>query len=236
MPIKTITAPGDSKGGNLLKSNTNYNTAHDATAGGTVQTDNKFTIHGKAGSNYLIRRGVLLYDFSTAQIPRGAKVMGAQLILNDVTENAAQTGGDKIRIGWLYNPNTFGDIHSNDYDKARYSAASYTSAQQIDNGASGEIIRLDNKVLLNRLQHAINNKTYLHLVIRNELDYQDTTSTGNNRTFFDNLDDNNPMQLRIFYRAINSRRNMGCGTGRASKSGFGGASMYSGTNSGFGNG
>ena len=227
MPIKTITAPGDSKGANLLKSNTNYNTAHDATAAASAGTDHKFTLNAKAGSNYLIRRGILLYDFSTAQIPRGAKIIRAQLIVNDVTENASQTGGDKVRVAWVFNPNTFGDIHVNDYNKARYSAASYTNAQQLDNGADGEIIRLDNKILLNRLQHAINNKTYLHLVVRNELDYQDTTATGNNRAWFDNLDDDNPAQLRIFYRTFSSQHGMGKGA-------FGGTDVKSPSGVGFG--
>ena len=92
------------------------------------------------------------------------------------------------------------------------------------------------KWLPQELQNAINNKTYLHLVVRNELDYEDTTATGNNRTWFDNLDDDNPAQLRIFYRAINNRRNVGSGISRITKSGFGGASMYAGTNSGFSNG
>ena len=234
MPIKTITAPGDSKGANLLKSNSNYNTAHDATAAASVNTDHKFTLHAKAGSNYLIRRGILLYDFRGNVLPANIKVLRAQLIVNDVIENGAQTGGDKMRIGWISNPNTFGDIHSNDYNYLRYSSGSYSSAQQVNNGADGEVIRLDNRFLLNKLQNAINNKTYLHLVVRNELDYQDTTATGNNRTWFDNLDDDNPAQLRIFYQVIPNRRFVGTGGGRrASKSGFSAGHVSAGTSAGF---
>ena len=86
MPIKTLTAPGDTKGANLLKNNSNYNTAHDATAAATVNTDHKFTLHAKSGANYFLRRGVLLYDFRGAVLPAGIKVLRAQLIVNDVIE------------------------------------------------------------------------------------------------------------------------------------------------------
>jgi len=235
MPIKTLTAPGDTAGVNLLKSNSNYNTAHDATAGTNAgNTDNKFTLHAKAGSNYFVRRGILIYDFRGSPLPPGVKVIRAQLIVNDVSELAPQTGGDKVRVAWVFNPNTFGSFHANDYNKARYAAASYTSAQQLDNGADGEIINLNNRMLLNRLQRAINQKTFLHLVIRNELDYQDTTPTGNNRAWFDrpNADDN-PMQLRIFYRVKNRRKHHASGPGGVATSGFSGTSIFGGTNSGF---
>ena len=42
MPIKILTAPGDTAGKNILKSGTNYNTVHDASAGTNAgNTDNK---------------------------------------------------------------------------------------------------------------------------------------------------------------------------------------------------
>tara|TARA_R110002110_G_C13263286_1_gene701040 strand:- start:110 stop:805 length:696 start_codon:yes stop_codon:yes gene_type:complete len=229
MPKKTITAPGTTKGVNILKSNTNYNTAHDATAGTNAGNgDTKFTIHGKAGSNYLIRRGILLYDFRPTIFPGTISIVKAQLILNDITENAAQTGGDKIRVAWMSNPNTFGATHANDYNKTRYDAATYTSAQQLANGADGEIINLDNRKLLKQIQKAFNQKTFLHLVVRNELDYQDTTSTGNNRTFFDRPNaDNNPLQMRIFFRTFSSYASMG-------KAGFGGTDISPPNGVGFG--
>ncbi len=227
MPIKTITAPGDSKGVNLLKSNSNYNTAHDATAAASVNTDNKFTLHAKAGSNYFIRRGVLLYDFRSTIFPGKIRILRAQLIVNNVSELAPQTGGDKVRVAWLFNPNTFGDTHANDYNKARYQATTYTSAQQVNNGEDGEIINLDNRKLLNQIQKALNQKTYVHLVVRNELDYQDTTATGNNRAWFDNLDDGSPAQLRIFYRTFSSYSRIG-------KSGFSGTDINPPNGVGFG--
>jgi hypothetical protein len=63
MPFKTLTAPGDTTGKNILKSGTNYNTVHDATAGTNAgNADNKFTLNAKSGSNYFIRRGILIYD------------------------------------------------------------------------------------------------------------------------------------------------------------------------------
>jgi hypothetical protein len=130
---------------------------------------------------------------------------------------------------------TFGDFHANDYNKARYDTTTYTTAQQLNNGADGEIIKLNNRKLLNQLQKAINGKTFLHLVLRNELDFQDTAATGNNRAWFDrpNADDN-PMQLRVFYRIINNRKNAGGrGAGGVASAGIGGASLFAGTNSGF---
>tara|TARA_Y100001963_G_C6636934_1_gene379017 strand:+ start:98 stop:814 length:717 start_codon:yes stop_codon:yes gene_type:complete len=238
MPNKTLTAPGDTVAKNILKSGNNYNTVHDATAGTNAgNADNKFTLNAKSGSNYFIRRGIIVYDFRQSPLPQGVKVIRAQLILNDVIESAAQTGGDKIRVAWLSNPNTFGGMHKNDYSKARYADNSYTSAQQLNNGADGAIINLDNRLLLNRLQIAINQKTLLHLVVRNELDYQDTQATGMNRVFFDRpTGDDNPMQIRIFYRINNIRRNPGGrGAGGVASSGFGGVDMFCGTNSGFGN-
>ena len=237
MPVKTLTAPGDTAGVNLLKNGSDYDVVHDATAGTNAgNTDNKFTLHAKAGANYFVRRGILLYDFRDAPIKSGIKVIRAQLIANDVSELAPQAGGDKVRVAWIFDPNTFGSFHANDYSKTRYATLSYSSAQQLDNAADGEIINLDNRMLLNRLQRALNQKTYLHLVVRNELDYQDTTPTGNNRVWFDrpNADDA-PLQLRVFYRIMDATRNTGGpGTGRTSKSGFGGIQMFCGTNSGFG--
>ena len=229
MPLKTITAPGSTKGVNILKSNSNYNTAHDATAGtNSGNADTKFTIHGKAGSNYLIRRGILLYDFRPTIFPGRISIVKVQLVLNDVTENAVQSGGDKIRIAWMDDPNTFGATHANDYDRTRYDATTYTSAQQLANGEDGKIIRLDNRKLLDQIQKAFNEKTWLHLVIRNELDYQDTAGTGNNRTFFDRPNaDNNPLQMRIFYRTFSSYSSMG-------KSGFGGTDISPPNGVGFG--
>jgi hypothetical protein len=239
MPIRTITAPGSTVGVNILKSGTNYTTVRNATAGTNAgNEDNKFTLNAKAGSNFFIRRGILLYDFSTAHLPRGAKVVKAQLILNDVIESAGQTHGDKIRVGWIHNPNTFGAIHANDFNRARYSGQ-YTTAHQLTNGADGEIIELNHRILLRQLQKAINNKTWLHLVIRNENDHAGTTPAAANsgKVWFDRPNaDNNPLQLRIFYRTIGNVRHQGAGTGRTSRSGFGGSNVFSGTNSGFDNG
>ena len=236
MPNKTLTAPGDTVAKNILKNGNNYNTVHDAVAGTNAgNADNKFTLNAKSGSNYFIRRGIIVYDFSQSPLPQGVKVLRAQLILNDVIEGAAQTGGDKIRVAWLFNPKTFGGMHANDYSKARYAASSYTSAQQLNNGADGAIINLDNRLLLNRLQTAINQKTFLHLVVRNELDYQDTQATGNNRVWFDRpTGDNNPMQIRIFYRINNARRNNRSSRRAMSRSGFGSESISAGASGGFG--
>ena len=240
MPIQTLTAPGSTVGVNILKSGTNYTTVRNATAGTNAgNEDNKFTLNAKGGSNYFLRRGVLLYDFTGVPITQGIRVVKAQLILNDVVETAGQTNGDKIRVGWIFNPNTFGAVHANDFDRSRYSGNHWTSDQQVDNGADGEIINLDSGDLLKEMQAAINGKTWLHLVVRNTNDVANTTpnSSTAGKVWFDrpNADDN-PLQLRVFYRLINNRRNMGVGISRASQSGFGGDSMFCGTNSGFSNG
>ena len=237
MPLKTLTAPGDTVGVNLLKNGTNYTTVRNATAGTNAgNADNKFTLNAKAGSNYFIRRGVLLYDFTGVPITQGIKVIKAQLVLNDVVESAGQTHGDKIRVGWIDDPNTFGAVHANDYNRTRHSTSIRTTAQQVDNGADGEIIELDNDDLLKKLQDAINSKTWLHLFIRNQLDIANTTpnSSTAGKVWFDrpNADDN-PLQLKIWYRIINSQRNPGSGPGGACSSGFGGDSVFGGTTSGF---
>jgi len=238
MPNKTLTAPGDTVGKNLLKSGGTYSTVRNSTnATNNGNADNKFTLNAKSGSTFFVRRGILLYDFRQSPVPSGIKITRAQLIINDVIESATQTGGDKVRVAHVFNPKTFGAIKAQDYQFSRFDTSTYTSAQQLNNGADGEIIHLDNRRLLNELQRAINQKTFLHLVIRNELDYQGTTPTGVNRAWFDrpNADDN-PLQLRFFYRINNLTRNPGGrGAGGVASSGFGGVDMFCGTNSGFGN-
>ena len=87
MPVKTLTAPGSTVGVNILKSGTNYTTVRNATAGTNAgNADNKFTMNGKSGSTYFIRRGILLYDFSGTPITQGIRVIKAQLVLNDVND------------------------------------------------------------------------------------------------------------------------------------------------------
>ena len=238
MPKITIITPGSATVGvNILKSGTNYTTVRDATAGTNAgNEDNKFTLNAKAGSNFFIRRGILLYDFTGAELPRNIKITRADLIMSDVNESAAQTNGNKITIGWIFDPNTFGSIHENDYNRARYKAAHYTSGQELANGADGEVVNLDNKLLLAQLEQAINNKTFLHLVARNLMDFANTTATGNNRVWFDRPNaDHAPLRLRIYYSQQSERTHFGgSGTGRASTSGFGADSnLFSGTSSGF---
>ena len=97
MPVKRITAPNDTAGKNLLKNGNNYNTVHDATAATNAgNADTKFTLHAKSGSNFFIRRGILLYDFrespaTRGDLPRQIKIFRAQLIVNDVSELAYLT-------------------------------------------------------------------------------------------------------------------------------------------------
>ena len=237
MPKKTLISPEGSLTKNALKNGSNYNTVHDATAAASINDDNKLTLHAKAGANYFVRRGIIVYDFTGVPMEQNIRVIRARLILNDTNVLSPQTDGNKVRVGWIFNPNGAGTIHVNDYDKARYAAASYTTAQAVANGVDGAPVVLNNRMLLTQLEKAINNKQHLHLVIRNQLDYADTTATGNNRVWFDGMGDsfNDDMKLEIWYRRLSAKRNSGGGVHRTSRSGFTGVSTFSGTNSGFGN-
>jgi len=249
MPRKTITAPGDTKAEQIT------NTGGTGIAWATVRNaatpsasplgSNKLTQtrHISASNRYLIQRGLVLYDFRGSPIEQGIKIHKAELILNDLVVGAGSTNGDKITVGHVFSPTTFGSIHANDYSRARYSTGASTldtrtSAQQMTNGASGALLTLDNRNLLKQIEKAINGKTYLHLVIRNALDSGNATpgSGETNRVWFDRPNtDNNPMQLRVYYHIINNRKNIGGGgIGRTSTSGFGGTNLFCGTSSGFG--
>ena len=250
MPNKTITAPGDTKAENISKTGgggDSYASVRNATTTSSSLLANfrqTQVRHVSASNRYTITRGLVLYDFTGSPIEQGIRVQRAELILNDLAVQVGTTNGDKITVGHVFNPNTFGSLHANDYSRARYSTGATTqdtrtSAQQMTNGADGAIVRLNNRNLLNEIQKAINGKTYLHLVIRNALDSGNATPGSNetNRVWFDrpNTDDN-PMQLRVYYRVLGNRRNIGGGgIGRASTSGFGGTDLFCGTSSGFGN-
>ena len=250
MPNKTITAPGDTKAeniGNAGGTGASYASVRNATTPSASLIGNfrqSQVRHVSSSNKYFITRGLVLYDFTGSPIEQGIRVQRAELILNDVTVQVETTNGDKITVGHVFNPNTFGSLHANDYSRARYSTGATTqdtrtSAQQMTNGADGAIVTLDNRNLLKQIEKAINGKTYLHLVIRNALDSGNATPGSNetNRVWFDrpNADDN-PMQLRVYYRIINNQRNIGGGgIGRASTSGFGGTNLFCGTSSGFGN-
>mgnify|MGYP003116346851 CR=1 FL=1 len=240
MPVKRLTAPGSTSGVNILKSGTDYDAVHDASAGTNAgNADTKFTLHAKSGSNYLIRRGILIYDFRGSEVPTFIKVRRAQIVVSDTTIAAPQTDGNQVRVAWLHNPNTFGSSHANDFDKDRMTDSTKSSAQSVGSppgGDDGVIIELDNRELLDQLEYAINSKTYLHLMIRNQLDYADTTATGVNRVWFDrpNADDK-PLELVVYFRRRNNDQNIGRGLGSVCSSGFGQDSVFSGTNSGFGN-
>ena len=253
MPQQIIKSPGDTEQRGITSAaSTDWNTVHgrDGTSSvtlGAANQGNRHTQARKGGSNYIIGRGVLAYDFRTANAPRGVKVVRAQLVVGGTAVNAANTNGDKIRIGVITNPTNAGEvtIAATDYDLARYDSNSYTSAQAIANGQNqrGPVVQLNNTKLLNYLSNAINRKGVLHLSIRNELDFLDDPSdvTGVNRVWFSppsaqggSFANKALAELRIFYRIVNNKRNPGGrGAGGVASSGFGGASMFSGTNSGF---
>ena len=241
MPVKVIINPGDTVSRGLQKVGAGYDAVHDAVSA-TGLIGRKHAWHSKPGSNYQIIRGAVLYDFRSISIPVGVRVIKAQLLLSDTFAGAAQTNGDKIQVGWIFNPASFGSVSTTDFNKSRFSPVHNTSAQTVTNSADNVVIEIDNRLLLQKIQDQINAKTYLHLIIRNNLDVLDTEPTGLNRISFDMpsgigsstaSDFNDPLKLRLFYRIINNRRNPGAGPGGTSPSGFGGDSTFGGTTSGF---
>jgi len=254
MPKKIIAAPGSTRQKPLnTAAGTDWDERHalDGSSGVSVgggATGNRITQARKSGSNYLITRGALVYDYRTAGLPQGIKIVKAHLFIGATNSSAADTGGDKLRIGVISNPTNAGvvTIAATDYDLARYDSNSYTSAQTVTDGINvrAGILELDNRVLLMHLERAINERDVLYLGIRNETDFQDDASgvTGTNRAWFapphaqgGSFRAAEHVQLHIFYRVINNQRNIGGGgIGRASTSGFGGTNLFCGTSSGFG--
>ena len=253
MPKKIIAAPGDTRQKPLdAAAGTDWDERHalDGSSGVSVGggiSGNRINQARKSGSNYHITRGALVYDYRTADLPRGIRVVRAHLFIGGTTSGAADTGGDKIRIGVISNPTNAGvvTIAATDYDLARYSSNSYTSAQTVTNsiGVRAGTLQLDNKELLMHLERAINERDVLYLGIRNELDFQDDASgvTGINRAWFapphaqgGSFHGSTHVQLHVFYRIINNQRNIGGGgIGRASQTGFGGTNIFAGTSCGF---
>ena len=255
MPQQIIKSPGDTEQRSITAAaNSDWNTVHgrDGTSNVTLlaaTSGNRITQARLGGGNYIIARGVLAYDFRTANTPKGVKVVRAQLVVGGTQVSAANTNGNKIRIGVITNPTNPGEvtIAATDYDLARYDSNSYTSAQAVANGQNqrGPVVQLNNTKLLNYLSNAINRKEVLHLSIRNELDFLDDPSdvTGVNRVWFSppsaqggSFANKELAELRIFYRIVNNKRNPGGrGAGGVASSGFGGTSIFAGTNSGFSN-
>ena len=251
MPLEIIESPGDTELRAILKSQSgaSWDTIHDAILGTlqAAQSSGRPCQVTKSGSNYIFVRGILAYDLRDAGLPQSIKVVRAQLVIGGTTAQAADTNGDKIRVGVVSNPRFSNSvrIRGGDYSVARYDANSYTSAQAVPNGSDNVIINLDNRRLLRQLQASINQRKILHLSIRNELDFLDdpNNASGSNRIAFSppsaqgsSVDASTFAKLRVFYRIIGKRRNPGGrGAGEVSSSGFGGTSMFCGTNSGFSN-
>jgi len=251
VPLKIIESPGDTEQRGISKSQSgaSWDTLHDAILGtvNAASIASRLCQARKVGSNYFFVRGILAYDLRDAGLPLGIKVVRAQLVIGGTQVTGADTNGDKIRVGVVSNPRFSSrvSIRGQDYSVARYDANSYTSAQAVPNGSDNVIINLDNKRLLNKLQFSINQKKILHLSVRNELDFLDDPDnvSGLNRVAFSppsaqgsSAHPSTFAKLRVFYRIIGQRRNPGGrGAGGVASSGFGGTSMFCGTNSGFSN-
>jgi len=234
MPVREFTPTGVSEGKTTTKNNNNVATARGHTQGSTPTDNTNFAIARKQGSKYHFFRGLFIFDFSNipASDLKGIKVIRAGLVLSDLSVSAADSGGDKMVVSHIHNPNSYGSWGSYDYNNTRYSK--HTSAQTLTNGDDNFLFELDNRALLKQLQDTINNRTRLHLVTRNNIDYAGGTPTGTNSIVFDDVDDNAPLKLRIFYRTIPARRYTSGGGRRASRSGFGGDTISAGTSGGFG--
>ena len=254
MPLEIIESPGDTEQRGLAAAaNSDWDAAHalDGSSGVSLLAAStggqRVTQARKSGANYVIARGVLAYDYRTANLPQGIRVVRAQLVIGGTAVSAADTNGDKFRIGVITNPTNAGEVSiaATDYDLARYDSNSYTSAQAVANSSNNIVVNLDNRVLLNHLQNAINRKKVLHLGIREQLDFLDDASgvTGINRVWFSppsaqggSFGAATLSELRVFYRVVNKQRNAGGrGAGGVASAGFGGTNLFCGTNSGFSN-
>ena len=113
----------------------------------------------------------------------------------------------------------------------------HTSAKVITNGEDNKLFSLDNRGLLRELESCINRRKRIHLATRNFLDYAGgagDTISGVNSIRWDDVDDNVPMRLKIFYKVNSSTKNFRGGGNRASKSGFQESDISSGCTAGFG--
>ena len=251
MPKRVISNPGDtlqigiSSGGS-----TDWDAIHEADGSGATllnaSAGNRVTFARKASSNYFIIRGVIAYDFRNADLPGHIRVVRAHLHIGGTTASAADTNGDKLRVGVITNPTLSPSIRKTDYDLSRYDSNSYTSAQTVADGvnARGAEVQLDNPRLLKHLTSAINNRGVLHLGLRNELDFLDDASdvTGTNRVWFappglqgGSFHGTTRARLNIFYRVVNNLKNMGGrDAGGVASAGFCTGNTFGGTNTGFG--
>jgi len=237
MPVKEFTPAGITEGKYTQVNTNNIDNTRGAAAGGAATDGTYFAMAKKQGGKWRFSRGQFIFDFSTG-LPSGikdVKIYRADLILSDTIMAASATGGDKMVVSHIFNPNTFGTWHSNDYSNARFS--SHTSGQAVTNGTDNFVFRLDNPTLVREIQNALNGRTRIHLATRNYLDSSGASGgavTGTNSIQFDDVDDNDPLKLRIYYRAISARRYFRGAGARMSKSGFAGTSFSCGSTSGFG--
>ena len=233
MPIAAFTPGGTSEGKTSTKNSSNINTARDATAGGSIADNTSFAIARKAGSKYHFFRGIFIFDFSTGGnvgIPnvirnQRIRVFRADLLLSDTSVSAADSGGDKLVVSHIHDPNTFGTWHANDYSDARYSK--HTSAQTIANGADDAVFRLDNRLLLREIENAINRRIKIHLATRNYLDSSGGTPTGMNKIMFDDVDDDDPLIMKIYFKSYDASKFAG------NRGGFSGGNIKTFSGGGF---
>jgi hypothetical protein len=160
--------------------------------------------------NFKIERGVSILDFSkiVPVFPKGIKIIKLKI---DISENRTfthgDTNGDKIRVGHLSNPVSLGSYSAGDFDITRHDLTSFSDALTIVDDTNNQIFDISNKKLLNALENAINNRSFIHLSFLNELDFSGTEPTGNNFLDVSTLGKAGAtsMSLRVFYRT-NSRR------------------------------
>ena len=69
---------------------------------------------------FIIRGVEVTYDFRNADLPGHIGVVRAHLHIGGTTASAADTNGDKLRVGVITNPTLSPSIRKTDYDLSRY--------------------------------------------------------------------------------------------------------------------
>ena len=163
---------------------------------------------------------------------------------NDLAKWGVLLGCDYIQSSKLHNLykelnmwNYTKDIPTNIKERGIYLSDNLHKVWKlIEEKYSNLFIKLNNATLLRKLEKAINNHSYLHLMVRSQLDYANTTPTAANgsKVWFDGIGDtfNDDLKLVIVYKKQGSRTN--AGRPRSSSSGMSETHISAGTKSGFG--
>jgi len=235
-----------------------YDNIHDADEGREgrkgeiIVYNNKSTLPGRPGqpdiTSFSISRGFVSYDFSRVDIidgktgavrskgfdgvPTNIKILKANLLLSNGVrlEGPGDAGGDKIVVG-IYRDSrgrpTEARIRTAEYGESEQDISSFTRPIQLPD-RSRTVVPLENRKLLNALENAINEKSFVHLCIRNHLDFIDFEPTSVNSIFFEAPDvARRSFVLEIIFQTNSARFEQGKGA-------FGGSNIRNASGKGFG--